>query len=496
LNELKTLLDSSYDFSKDYDNKFTFIQAIVNRFKKIDFSEIKENELFDYTKIIDITLNKIIEINNSKFLEEILDILIKLLQYLNLKNYHRYSLEIIQSINKHYGNRKFKIIVQNNSSSIIYEIEKSKNRYFKDKKYRIYRQFCEAIIKIYKISDIEIEHIEYEIGLTYHLEAINQQNREVKSNSVKAHFLEQAEKHYKNKCQNIELSKDLRPLIKSCYGLLVEDELQEFKTEMPPTNLMKIELFHYKRIYLKDLEKNLILKQLSVDSNLLPNYNEMVISTKTMNRKLELTLIHTLSKTIINEKRKLGTYHTSRENDEYHISQHYNLTLEMTWYLRLFPIFTGMINNNRLTATSIMSHISKWSLLDKSRIVIIGRGIDRFFQNDYISSINILVPQIEYHLRYMFELTGSSTTNTLDGRSQEEQTFGSFLKEEFVIKTLGIDIVKYFEIMFVSKIGFNIRNNVAHGFYDENHFSKELNIIVIYSLIVLTRFNLKKDINN
>ena len=413
-----------------------------------------------------------------------------MLEYLNLQNYHRYSLKIIESINKHYGNVNFKTIVKNNSPLIIFEIEKSKNRYFKENNYHMYRYFCEEIIKIYKISNIEIEQIEYEIGLTYHLEAINQQNREVKSSLVKASFLEQAEKHYKNKCQNIELSKDLRPIIKSCYGFVVENELQEFKTEIPLTTLMQVQLYHYKRIYLKDLKQDLILQQLSVDNSLLPNYNELVKNTREVYNKSILR--HICLTSPISETRKLGTFNSDSENDEYDIFQNYNLTIKLNWDMRLFPIFIGMINNHRLTSTSIMNHISKWSLLNNTRKSIIAKGIDRFFQNDFVSSINILVPQIEYQMRYMFELIGFSTTNTLNGKSQEEQTFSSFLKEKFVIKTLGIDVVKYFEIMFVSKIGFNIRNSVAHGFYNETNFSKELNIIVIYSLILLTKFNLKK----
>jgi len=491
LNEIKKLLDSNYNFKVDYENKFLFIKSIRDKFNSINYSEIEENNLFDYTEIIDIILNKVIQINNKEFSIDILDTLIQLLHYFNLNNYHRHSLKIIKSINKHYGNQNFKTIVKKNSSLIIFEIEKSKNRYFKDKKYHIYRNFCEEIIKIYKISDIDTEHIEYEIGLTYHLEAINQQDRDIKSNSVKANFLERAEKHYKNKCQNIELSKDLRPLIKSCYGFSVEDEIEEFKTEMPLTTLMQVELYHYKRIYLKDLDESLILKNISVDNELLPNYNEIVISTKKIHNKSFMLNIFATS--IVNEKRKLGTYTTSRGKSEYHIEQQYNLNLQIIWTMYLFPIFIGMVNNYRLTSTSIMNHISKWSLLNSTRKTIIARGIDRFFQNDYISSINILVPQIEYHIRYMFELIGFSTTNTLDGKSQEEQTFSSFLKEKYVIEALGIDVVKYFEIMFVSKMGFNVRNSIAHGFYDTSHFSKELNIIVIYSLILLTKFKITKN---
>jgi len=88
-------------------------------------------------------------------LENFLNRLVQLLQYFNSENYHRYSLEIIKSINQHYGNLNFKTIIQNSSSLIIFEIERSKNKYFKDKNYHLYRCFCEEIIKIYKISNIE-----------------------------------------------------------------------------------------------------------------------------------------------------------------------------------------------------------------------------------------------------------------------------------------------------------------------------------------------------
>ena len=96
MNEIKKLLDNSYNFKEYYKNKFVFIQKIMNIFEDIDYTKIKEDDLFDYIKITDITLNKIIEMNNNELLEKILEILIKLLKYFNLQNYHRYSLEIIE----------------------------------------------------------------------------------------------------------------------------------------------------------------------------------------------------------------------------------------------------------------------------------------------------------------------------------------------------------------------------------------------------------------
>lgn len=489
IDTLNKLLSERYDFKENYTNKYLYICDLVKKLKEMDYKTIEKDDLYDFTKIINLSLFKVIEINQPKLMKEVIEYTITILEHFNVNNYERYTLEIIESINKYYGNLAFKSLVQEYSSMIIFEFEKSKSKYFKNRNYHLYRIFCEEMINLYKLSNMETEHLKYEIGLSFHLEAINQQGRAIKSNHVKAHFLEEAEKYYKNKCQNIELAKDLRPIIKSCYGFVVREELQEFKTELPISTRMQTELYHYKRVYLHKLTENSIIKQLSVDKSLLPNYDDIVVSAKEIYAQ---SIFGQLCPTTpINEKRKLATYNGGDEKLDYEILQHYNLNLNLICDLRLIPIFLGMINNYRLNSTLIMKHISKWTLLDKSRTAIIAKGIDCFFKDDYISSINVLVPQIEHQLRYMFELIGFSTTNTADGKSQEEQTFSSFLKEKFVMDKLGKDIVKYFEIMFVSKIGHNIRNNVAHGFYDSDSFTKGLNIIVIYSLILLTRFNIK-----
>ncbi len=429
--------------------------------------------------------------SQEKLMKEIVEYIITILQHLNINNYERYTFELIESINKYYGNKVFKLLVQEYSSMIIFEFEKSKSKYFKNKNYHLYRMCCVEMIKLYKASNIDTIHLEYLIGLSLHLEAIDQQGRTNKSMSVKSSFLEESEKHYKNKCQNIELAKDLRPIIKSCYGFVVREELQEFKTEFPISTRLQTQLYHYKRVYLHELNEDLILRQLSVDKNLLPIYDDIVTSAK--ETYSQATFSQLCPTTSINKKRKIATYNGEDEKLDYEILQHYKLNLNLIWDLRLIPIFLGMTDNYRLTSTLIMKHISKWTLLDKSRTSIIAKGIDSFFKDDYISSINTLVPQIEHQLRYMFELIGFSTTNTADGKSQEEQTFSSFLKEKFVMDELGKDIVKYFEIMFVSKTGHNIRNNIAHGFYDSDSFTKRLNIIVIYSLIILTRLDIRRS---
>lgn len=493
LLEIQSFLAPTYDFKQHFTNKFEFTKALLNKVQKLSYSNINKQNLFDYTKILDQVLTKVVEINKEDLLKEFLIFLIKSLSHFsNAEEYNGYSLQILKSFNLHYSNPQFKSLIQENAPIIIFELEKSKNKFFKNHIYYIFRCFCNELIKLYKIVDIDTEQLQYQIGLSYHLEAINQQDREKKSMQVKASFLEMAEKHYKDKCQNIELSKDLRPLIKACYGFIFENELSEFTYNTPITSMLQTELYHYKRMYMDDLKQELLLKHMSVDTFLLPHYDCIKKDAKEI---YEQSIIGKLGIALapMNEKRKLDSISNETEHLNYQIIDFYNLNLQMIWNMRLFPIFIGMMEKYRLTQSSIMHHLSQWELIDQTRLPIISKAIDRFFQNDYISSIHILVPQIEHQIRYMFEMIGYSTTNTPKGKSQEEQTLSAFLREEFVIKKLGIAVTKYFEILFTTKIGLNIRNNIAHGFLESKKFNLGFNIIIIYSLILLTRFRPQKQ---
>lgn len=483
------MLDDSFDFKASYGNKYKYVQSLIEQLKAIEQESLPKDDLFEYMQIIDKILVGVVEVNDDKIIDEKLRFLVLQSIFFNDENIERYNLEILKSINKHHSNTKYTTILRQYLPQFLFEMEKSKNRYFNAESYSLYRLFCEELIKLYKVFKIAVEPHLYSIGLSYHLEAISQQNRETKSSIVKVGFLENAEKHYKTRCQNIELAKDLRPIIKACYGFVVENELHTVKTDLPQTAIYAIDMYHYKKHYAYTLQDDEFLRYMSHDKRLLPSYSLVVEQTREIAN--ESVLSRLLTTTAINEKRKLGTYSSDAEHEEYDIAQHYQLSLNITWQMYLFPLFNELIEKNKLTQNVIMKHLATWSLVDKNRISILSRGIERFFADDNISSISILVPQIEHHLRYMFELIGYSTTNTLDGKSQDEQTFGAFLKDAFVVEKLGIDIAKYFEILFVLKIGFNIRNSIAHGFYDSDNFSRGLNIIVIYSLILLTKFNSK-----
>lgn len=493
--QLSNELDENYDFKNQFSNKFEYINFLVEQLQNFDYKNLSNDDFIWFMKIIDKILTKIIEVNNDELVEIFLSYLVELSIFLNDNNLERWNLELLKSINIFNPKKDYPAILKQYFSLLTYEFIKSKNRYFTPEAsyLHLYRMFSEELILWYKIVDIQSTSLVYSIGLTFHLDGIYQHGRVEKRSSLKAGFLEDAEKYYKDRCNNIELSKDLRSIIKACYGLVIQNnELSPIKIEQPYSAIQQIEKYQYKKLYFETLKNDDVIKYMSMDKELVPDYKSVLTSVNEIAK--EAVFSRSLAVTTINEKRKLGTFVTDREHIEFDTAQYYLMLLDSIWRTRLFPIFDQLIHARKLTQGTLLKHLNQWSLVDKSRMSIYSRAIERFLDNDYISSVSILVPQIEHQLRYMFEVIGYSTTNTPKGKSQEEQTFGTFLADPFVIEQLGIDTVKFFEILFASKVGFNIRNNLAHGLYATEDFGRGLNIIVIYSLILLTKFEPKKSI--
>lgn len=488
-NQLLHLL-SLDDYKNQYKNKYDYVSNTYNCYLKVDYKLLSEDDYFGYTSATEKISFLILEISNTAYIESYTKHLVELLSYFNTNNSERYALEIIRCINIIVKNNNFIENITPFQNIIIIEIEKAKLYYFSIKNFNLYRAFCEEAIFFYKKTGLTTIELLYLIGLSYHLESLDQQGRVEKSYMVKASFLEMAEAHFKSKCGNNQLAQDIRALIKPCYGFVVRNELSQVKSSTEFSADLRIELYRFKNIYMRKMDNDIVLEQISIDSHFLPNYNQIIKSTHEVYKD---TLFQDLVQTTpINEKRKLGTISSENEKRDYKIFSFYELSIRMEFDLRLFPVMSGLIERKKITHDSIMKYLSRWSLVDKSRMPIFSQGFEHFFNNDNISFISIIVPQIEHQIRYMFELIGYSTTNAPDSKSQEEKTFSKFLDDPFVSSTLGIDVVKYFQFLFVSKIGFNIRNSVAHGFYDSSAFNKGMSYIVFYSLILLTRFNIKE----
>lgn len=163
-------------------------------------------------------------------------------------------------------------------------------------------------------------------------------------------------------------------------------------------------------------------------------------------------------------------------------------------HLQIF--FTIFFSNtmNKLKAQGLTSDMVTYQIyccksLEYKDKALLSKGISHLFKDDYISSMHILVPIFENIFRSQFSYYNHPTTTIRSQTTQHEQTFNEFLCSEIVksnIPEILLDIIKY---VMVEDVGFNLRNNIAHGLTDLQSFNETMANIVLFLILSITKFD-------
>jgi Domain of unknown function (DUF4209) len=140
-------------------------------------------------------------------------------------------------------------------------------------------------------------------------------------------------------------------------------------------------------------------------------------------------------------------------------------------------------NEHKISAESLFEFIKvtgimadDWSLL--------GNGLDAHFAGDFISSIHVLLPQLEVILRQIL-LKNSIPIEKNERGAISTKEMGGILSEKEVKKILGAEFTAYLQLKFTDKEGMNIRNEVAHGLMKGEKFNHLLSCSLIYVALQL-----------
>lgn len=385
-------------------------------------------------------------------------------------------LGIMKIIVKNVSNKKIKI----ENTKAIDLIEKICNHYLQKKDFSLYRTFCNnylAWLKVTQQQDKEADVL-MKIGESYELEA----EKENSSNLAKSELYRMAASHYANIGARAKVY-ELKIKIKEILKLAKSND--EYKTISSTQSVAVEELKEFSKAYTKDTigeTFNCVIADMKFVINPLKSRENAVKEFESNPIYKFIDFGH------IEGNRKVFT--TTCDNDviKYLTYQRYGIELECTFALYFNYLWNMMIENG-LTSTMVAEKICTYEYIDETSKNIVKKGIERFFDDDYISSLHIIVPQFERLFRTFFEWGGFPTTSLKHKELQYEQTFNDFLNQDFVQDSLNDDLLFMIDYVMVSQIGKNLRNNIAHGLYDERVFNKTNCLIVLYLFLVI--INLK-----
>jgi len=135
----------------------------------------------------------------------------------------------------------------------------------------------------------------------------------------------------------------------------------------------------------------------------------------------------------------------------------------------------------------IVAALYRSPLFDGERRDLIQEGVAAYFEEDYVKSVHVLVPQIEHALRMLLTLLGVPVTRPprVGTGMMYEKTLNEILREEEVRKALGENLWRYFLVFLADERGQNVRNYVCHGLFTPANFDRQISSRVIHVLLSL-----------
>lgn len=148
-------------------------------------------------------------------------------------------------------------------------------------------------------------------------------------------------------------------------------------------------------------------------------------------------------------------------------------------------IFYKITSEKILNANNFIDFIKDSPVFAESRLEIIQRGIQAYYDNDLVVAIHLLIPQIEEAVRNLIELAGGVVLKTSRGGGYQLKTFDEILRDDIIKQVLGEDIQLYLRVLFTDPRGWNLRNDVCHGMSEIESFSFQAIERILHVTLIL-----------
>lgn len=250
-----------------------------------------------------------------------------------------------------------------------------------------------------------------------------------------------------------EILKEIEPINYSIDGFddidIIIDNFKDKNFEsILRVYVSKLEFFkldELKKRVIKDIERDILgsfYPKAIVDKNgkiickldpILPEFNDSIIIVNAQNKYVEFVDIYTQS--------------------------------------YIFPIAKYIKENINAIEVDIRKIVENNAFVPERRKESFIKGILAGFKFDFITSLSILLPQVENALRCFAEECGDVIYNNNEEGIEELKTFNAVLELPNLRESLDEDFLFNLKCTFTSKAGINMRNNIAHGVLDDEEFN-------------------------
>lgn len=413
-----------------------------------------------------------------------IDLLMNQIRKLVSTEDYRWCLELSQLLCHITFDKNERYLSDEEIDYIVSVLEKGKDHYISIIHMNLIEGFISSLIDWHKSLKTDkgvVTSLMVELAKGYEAQAIDQDGRSGKSKYVEAHFLEYAVKIYLDLGMVTEAN-EIQIKIKQAYKEYKENEMQAIPIEFT----IKREMYdRYYRIFESDSSEETFLK--------LTNYRYQIPKVSRIKEETEKSLanpsISMLAlQTKIGEGRKIFEARSDEQRYKNEFNTLYGQDL-LTHFAIMYDYVWHMLLEGGLSLEMLKERILYWNFFDEESKLIIEIGLEHYWKGEYVAAMCILVPQFENAFRQFFHYGENPTTVIKKGNTQQEQTFNQFLKKPFVKRNIDEDFLKMIEFVLVDEVGYNLRNNIAHGLSTMRDFKRDYAHTIVYMYFVLTTYH-------
>ena len=162
----------------------------------------------------------------------------------------------------------------------------------------------------------------------------------------------------------------------------------------------------------------------------------------------------------------------------------YVMELELVVHSSIWPALQAVRLEHRMCEEDFISLVQQSPIIPTGRENLVGKALFAGFDNDFVTALHLLVPQVEHLVRFHLKKAGVKTTNLDQNGIENENGLSTLMDNDQVPKIFGEDLAFEIRALFCDPFGPNLRNELAHGLVEYN---KAQSFYSIYAWWLLLR---------
>lgn len=149
------------------------------------------------------------------------------------------------------------------------------------------------------------------------------------------------------------------------------------------------------------------------------------------------------------------------------VQQCFSTRVQLVVEGQILPALRQLLMEHRFEKELLVTACSYSAIVPQGRERILGHALWLGFEHDFGSAIYLLCPQVEHIVRSQLKETGAHTTNIDKEGIESENGLSTLIELPEALNMYGEDLTFEIKSVFADSLGFNLRNEVAHGLLDD-----------------------------